>query len=134
MKVLVGVKRVVDYAVKIRILPDRSGIDLSTSKMSMNPFCEIAVEQAIRLKEQNIISEIIAFSIGPKGCQDTLRTAMAMGVDKAIHLHSDIRTDQNLQPLTSIDGDNAQTGPMLAGLLGWAQGVFASGMEISLDK
>jgi electron transfer flavoprotein beta subunit len=156
MRVLVGVKRAVDYAVKIRVSPDKSGVDLNNVKMSMNPFCEIAVEEAIRLKEKKKASEVIAISIGPKASQETLRTALAMGADKAIHVTTDVRTDQVMQPLAvskimakfatekecdlvivgkqAIDGDNAQTGPMVAGLLGWSQGTFAAGLDFSDDK
>lgn len=155
MRVLVGVKRAVDYAVKIRVSPDKSGVDLANVKMSMNPFCEIAVEEAIRLKEQKKATEVIAISIGPKASQETLRTALAMGADKGIHITTDLRTDQVLQPLAvskiiakfaaekecdmvivgkqAIDGDNGQTGPMVAGLLGWSQGTFAAGLEVSDD-
>ncbi|KAF4320541.1 hypothetical protein BBO99_00005718 [Phytophthora kernoviae] len=151
MKVLVPVKRVVDYAVKIRVEP--KGVDLKNVKMSMNPFCEIAVEEAIRLKEKKIATEVVAVSIGPKQSQETLRTALAMGADRGIHITTDMRTDQELQPLAvakllkevvnkedpklvicgkqSIDADAAQTGPMLAGLLDWSQGTFAS--EVVLD-
>ena len=92
MRVLVGVKRVVDYATKIRVAADKKAVDISNVKMSMNPFCEIAVEEAIRLKEKKLATEIIAVSIGPKGCQETLRTAMAMGCDKSIHITTDSRT------------------------------------------
>mmetsp|Transcript_24965 Transcript_24965/g.25180 ORF Transcript_24965/g.25180 Transcript_24965/m.25180 type:complete len:261 (+) Transcript_24965:120-902(+) len=156
MRVLVGVKRVLDYAVKTRVSIDGTGTDLRNMKMSMNPFCEIAVEEAIRMKENKAIYDIIAVSIGPKGCQDTLRTALAMGADKAIHIFTDIRTDQNLQPLAvakilskiiikeninlvllgkqSIDGDNCQTGSMLAGRLGWSQGLFASNINIDPEN
>mmetsp|Transcript_26230 Transcript_26230/g.38871 ORF Transcript_26230/g.38871 Transcript_26230/m.38871 type:complete len:254 (+) Transcript_26230:58-819(+) len=156
MRVLVGVKRAVDYAVKVRVLPDKTGVDLANVKMSMNPFCEIAVEQAIRLKEKKIANEVVAISIGPKACVETLRTALAMGADKGIHVTTDVRTDQGISPLAvaniishfakseeanmvivgkqAIDGDNAQTGPMVAGLLGWSQGTFACGMEIDGEK
>ncbi|ETM03217.1 hypothetical protein L917_00540, partial [Phytophthora nicotianae] len=153
MKVLVPVKRVVDYAVKIRVEP--KGVDLKNVKMSMNPFCEIAVEEAIRLKEKKVASEIVAVSIGPKQSQETLRTALAMGADRGIHITTDMRTDQELQPLAvakllkevvakedpklvicgkqSIDADAAQTGPMLAGLLDWSQGTFASEVAVEGD-
>ncbi|KAF4046347.1 Electron transfer flavoprotein domain-containing protein [Phytophthora infestans] len=153
MKVLVPVKRVVDYAVKIRVEP--KGVDLKNVKMSMNPFCEIAVEEAIRLKEKKVASEIVAVSIGPKQSQETLRTALAMGADRGIHITTDMRTDQELQPLAvakllkevvakegpklvicgkqSIDADAAQTGPMLAGLLDWSQGTFASDVAVDGD-
>ena len=100
MKVLVAVKRVVDYAVKVRVNPDRiTGVDLSNVKMSLNPFCEIAVEEAVRLKEGKHASEVVAVSIGPKQCNETLRTALAMGCDRGIHVHTDKRTDyMELQP------------------------------------
>jgi electron transfer flavoprotein beta subunit len=132
MKILLGVKRVVDYAAKVRVLPDKSAVDLGSVKMSVNPFCEIAIEEAVRLKEKKLAKEIIAVSIGPKVNQEALRTALAMGVDRAIHVNSDLRGDQELQPLAvakifkavaikekvdlillgkqSIDGDNCQTG------------------------
>lgn len=144
MKILVPVKRVVDYNVKIRIKPDGSGVDTANVKMSMNPFDEIAVEEAIRLKEAGTASEIVAVSIGPQKAQETLRTALAMGADRAIL----IKTDIAIEPLTvakilktiaeqeqptliilgkqAIDDDSNQTGQMLAGLLGWPQGTFAS--------
>merc|ERR1711998_742163 len=94
MRVLVGVKRVIDYAVKIRIKPDKTGVEMANVKMSMNPFCEIAVEEAVRLKEKNK-AEVVAVTIGPAKSQETLRTALAMGVDRGIH----IETDENLEPL-----------------------------------
>lgn len=145
MKAIVPIKRVVDYAVKVRL----SGSVVDTNvKMSMNPFCEIALEEAIRLKEKGLISEIVALSIGPLQCQETLRQALAMGADRAILIKTSARTDTELQPLAvakvlqnivtseqsslvllgkqSIDGDNNQTGQMLAGLLGWSQATFAS--------
>jgi electron transfer flavoprotein beta subunit len=144
MKILVPVKRVVDYNVKIRIKPDGSGVDTANVKMSMNPFDEIAVEEAIRLKEAGTASEIVAVSIGPQKAQETLRTALAMGADRAIL----VKTDIGVEPLTvakilkkiaeqeqpgliilgkqAIDDDSNQTGQMLAGLLGWPQGTFAS--------
>jgi electron transfer flavoprotein beta subunit len=99
MKAIVGVKRVIDYAVKVRVSADKTGVDLSQVKMSMNPFCEIAVEEAVRLKEKKVINEIIAVSIGPKQAQETLRTALAMGADRAIHVTTDLRLDQELLPL-----------------------------------
>jgi electron transfer flavoprotein beta subunit len=155
MKVLVGVKRVVDYAVKIRVDKTKNLIDLSNVKMSMNPFCEIAVEEAIRLKEKEIAKEIVALSIGPKLCQETLRTSLAMGADRAIHVVTDQRTDQDIQPLVvaqilahfakrdaidliilgkqSIDSDNCQTGPMTAALCGWSQCTFASVVDMKGD-
>lgn len=153
MKVLVPVKRVVDYAVKIRVAP--KGVELNNVKMSMNPFCEIAVEEAIRLKEKKVASEVVAVSIGPKQAQETLRTALAMGADRGIHIETDLRTDQELQPLAvakllkaivdqespslvitgkqSIDADAAQTGPLLAGLLDWSQATFASDVAVDGD-
>jgi electron transfer flavoprotein beta subunit len=152
MRVLVGVKRVVDYAVKVRVRPDKSGVELNNVKMSMNPFCEIAIEEAVKLKEKGIAKEVVAVSIGSKQCQETLRTAMAMGADRAVLVTTDLRTDQDLQPLAvakllksvvdkeqpqlvlvgkqSIDGDFGQTGIMLAGLLGWPQASFVSKLAI----
>ncbi len=147
MKILVAVKRVVDYNVKIRVKSDRSGVELANVKMSMNPFCEIAIEEAVRLKEKGIATEIVAVSIGPAQAQETLRTALAMGADKAVL----VQTDETVEPLgvakilqklvaqenpqlvilgkQSIDGDNNQTGQMLSALLGWGQGAFASKVE-----
>ncbi|QQP91627.1 electron transfer flavoprotein subunit beta/FixA family protein [Skermanella rosea] len=144
MKVLVPVKRVVDYNVKIRVKADGSGVETANVKMSMNPFDEIAVEEAVRLKESKAATEVIAVSLGVQACQETLRTALAMGADRAIH----VLTDADLQPLAvakalkavvekeqpqlvimgkqAIDDDANQTGQMLAALLGWAQGTFAS--------
>jgi electron transfer flavoprotein beta subunit len=150
MKVLVGVKRVVDYAVKVRV--QNKSVDLKNIKMSLNPFCEIAVEEAIRLKEAKKADEVVAVSIGPKQCTETLRTALAMGCDRAIHITTDLRTDyMELQPYAvaklfekmvekegsnlvflgkqGIDSDCGQTGPMLAGFLGWPQVTFASNIE-----
>jgi electron transfer flavoprotein beta subunit len=152
MRVLVGVKRVVDYAAKVRVSADKSGVDLSNVKMSMNPFCEIAVEEAVRLKEAKAADEVVAVSIGPKQCSETLRTALAMGCDRAVHVKTDLRTDyMQLQPLATarlfqkvaeqvepdlvllgkqgIDSDAGQTGPMLAGLMGWPQATFAAKVE-----
>lgn len=150
---MVGVKRVVDYAVKVRIAGDKKGVDLANVKMSMNPFCEIAVEEAIKLKEKKAAQEIIAVSIGPKQAQETLRTALAMGADRGIHIETDMRTDSEMQPLAvakvfkhlaekekvnmvllgkqAIDGDNCQTGPMTAALLNWSQCTFAA--ELAVD-
>lgn len=151
MKIFVGVKRVVDYAAKVRVLPDKSGVDLGTVKMSLNPFCEIAVEEAIRLKEKKIAREVVAVTVGPKSSQEVLRTALAMGADRAIHVQSDMRLDQELQPMAvartfeklakkegdvdliilgkqSIDGDNCATGPMLGAFLGWPQCTFAANL------
>jgi electron transfer flavoprotein beta subunit len=152
MKVLVPVKRVIDYNVKARVKPDQSGVDLANVKMSMNPFCEIAVEEAVRLKEKGAATEVVAVSIGPAQAQETLRTALAMGADRAIL----IQTDQHVEPLAvakllkvlvaeenpglvllgkqSIDGDNNATGQMLAALLDWPQATFASAVEIAGDK
>ncbi|HVL70773.1 MAG TPA: electron transfer flavoprotein subunit beta/FixA family protein [Beijerinckiaceae bacterium] len=143
MKVLVPVKRVVDYNVKIRVRPDGSGVELANVKMSMNPFDEIAVEEAIRMKEQGKATEIVAVSIGPQQAQETIRTALAMGADRGIL----VKTDQAVEPLAvakilkkvvdnespqlvilgkqAIDDDSNQTGQMLAALLGWPQGTFA---------
>lgn len=144
MKVLVAVKRVIDYAAHIRVKKDETGVETANVKMSMNPFDEIAVEEAVRLKEQGIATEIIVVSIGISQNQETLRTALAMGADRAIL----IETDQDIQPLAAakilqvlvnrecpqliilgkqaIDSDNNQVGQMLAGLLSWSQGTFAS--------
>jgi electron transfer flavoprotein beta subunit len=144
MKIIVPVKRVVDYNVKIRVKSDGSGVDLANVKMSMNPFDEIAVEEAIRLKEKGIATEIIAVSIGPQQAQETIRTALAMGADRGIL----VKVDGEVEPLgvakilkaiaeaeqpglvivgkQAIDDDSNQTGQMLAALLGWAQGTFAS--------
>ena len=144
MKLLVPVKRVIDYNVKPRVKADGSGVELAGVKMSMNPFDEIAVEEAVRLKEKGVATEIVAVSIGVPQCQDTLRTALAMGADRAVL----VQTDAALEPLAvaktlkalverenpslvlmgkqAIDDDMNATGQMLAGLLGWAQGTFAS--------
>jgi electron transfer flavoprotein beta subunit len=149
MKILVPVKRVVDYNVKIRVKPDGSGVELANVKMSMNPFDEIAVEEAIRLREKGKATEIVAVSIGPQQAQETLRTALAMGADRAIL----VKVDGLVEPLAvakilksvaekeapqlvimgkqAIDDDANQTGQMLAALLGWAQGTFASKVEIA---
>ena len=149
MKALVAVKRVIDYNVKARVKADGSGVDLANVKMSMNPFDEIAVEEAIRLKEKGVVTEIVAVSLGVIQCQETLRTALAMGADRAILVES----DAELQPLAvakllqavaakeapqliilgkqAIDDDSNQTGQMLAALLGWSQATFASKVEIN---
>ena len=148
MKIVVPVKRVLDYNVKPRVKADGTGVDLANVKMSMNPFDEIAVEEAIRLKEKGAATEVVVVSIGEPKAADTLRTALAMGADRAVL----ITADQPVEPLgvakllakvveeeqpglvilgkQAIDGDNNQTGQMLAGLLGWAQGTFASKVEI----
>ena len=152
MKILVPVKRVVDYNVKVRVKSDGSGVDLANVKMSMNPFDEIAVEEAVRLREQGIATEVIAVSCGVSQCQETLRTAMAIGADRAIL----VETNEDLQPLAvakllkalvdreqpqlvvlgkqAIDDDCNQTGQMLAGLLDWGQATFASKLEIANGK
>src|SRR5918997_1217985 len=149
MKVLVTVKRVVDFNVKIRVKPDGSGVELANIKMSMNPFDEIAIEEAIRLKEQGKATEIVAVSIGPQAAQETIRTALAMGADRGIL----VKTDQTTEPLAvakilkklvekespqlvimgkqAIDDDSNQTGQMLAALLGWPQGTFAYRIAVS---
>jgi electron transfer flavoprotein beta subunit len=152
MKILVAVKRVVDYNVKVRVKADNSGVDLANVKMSMNPFCEIAVEEAVRLKEQGIATEIVAVSVGPAQAQEQLRTALALGVDRAVL----VETNEELNSLAvakllkavvdkeqpqlvitgkqAIDSDNNQTGQMLAALTGFAQGTFASKVEVAGDQ
>jgi electron transfer flavoprotein beta subunit len=152
MKVLVAVKRVVDYNVKVRVKPDGSGVDTANVKMSMNPFDEIAVEEAVRLKEKGVATEIVAVSCGPTSCQETLRTALALGADRAILVESDVE----LQPLAvakllravvakeqpklvilgkqAIDDDSNQTGQMLAALLGWPQGTYASKVDVAAER
>jgi electron transfer flavoprotein beta subunit len=152
MKILVPVKRVVDYNVKIRVKPDGSGVELANIKMSMNPFDEIAVEEAIRLKEAGTATEIVAVSIGPAQASETIRTALAMGADRGIL----VKADGVVEPLAvakilkgivdaekpglvilgkqAIDDDSNQTGQMLAALLGWAQGTFASKQTIEGDS
>jgi electron transfer flavoprotein beta subunit len=152
MKVLVPVKRVIDYNVKARVKSDQTGVDLANVKMSMNPFDEIAVEEAVRQKEKGAATEVVAVSIGPAQAQETLRTALAMGADRAIL----VQTTDDLEPLAvakvlqkviaeespdvvimgkqAIDGDNAATGQMLAALLGWPQATFASAVELSAGK
>src|SRR5512144_55595 len=152
MKILVAVKRVVDYNVKVRVKPDGSGVDTANVKMSMNPFDEIAVEEAVRLKERGVATEIVAISAGLGSSQETLRTALALGADRAIL----VETDADLQPLSvakllkaivekekpqvvilgkqAIDDDSNQTGQMLAALLGWPQATYASKIELSAGK
>jgi len=152
MKVLVPVKRVIDSNVKARVKPDQTGVDLANVKMSMNPFCEIAVEEAVRLKEKGIATEVVAVSIGPIQAQETIRTALAMGADRGIL----IQTDADVSPLEvakmlkavvaeespelvlmgkqAIDGDNNAVGQMLAALLDWPQATFASKVEIAGGK
>ena len=149
MKLLVAVKRVIDFNVKPRVKMDGSGVDLANVKMSMNPFDEIAVEEAIRLKEKGVATEIVAVSIGPAKAQETLRTALAMGADRAVL----VQTEEEVEPLAvakilkgiaaeenpdliilgkqAIDDDSNQTGQMLAALLGWPQGTFASKVEVA---
>ena len=151
MKILVPVKRVLDYNVKPRVKSDGTGVDLANVKMSMNPFDEIGIEEAIRLKEKGVATEVVAISVGPAKAQETLRTALAMGADRAIL----VQTDDAVEPLAlakifkaiadaeqpglvilgkqAIDDDNNQTGQMLAALTGWAQGTFASAVAVDGD-
>ncbi len=153
MKILVPVKRVIDAYVTVRVKADESGVETSNVKMSMNPFCEIAIEEAVRLKEAGNAEEIIAVSAGSMQCQETLRTALAMGADRAILIQTE---ESDLQPLAiakllkaitdkenpglvlmgkqAIDGDHNQTGQMLAALLNWAQGTFASKLDLESDS
>ena len=152
MKVLVAVKRVVDYNVKIRVKSDGSGVELTNVKMSMNPFDEIGIEEALRLREAGTASEVIAVSVGPQQAQETIRTALAMGADRGIL----IKHDEYVEPLgvakllkalverespglvivgkKAIDGDHSETGQMLAAILGWPQGAFASKLEFEGDS
>ena len=152
MKVLVPVKRVIDYNVKVRVKADNTGVELANVKMAMNPFDEIAVEEALRLKEAGGADEVVAVSIGPSQNQETIRTALAMGADRGIH----IEASHDIEPLAvakllkavverenpglvlvgkqAIDDDCNQTGQMLAALLGWAQGTFVSALEVTGDK
>jgi len=151
MKILVAVKRVIDYNVKVRVKADGSGVETSNVKMSMNPFDEIAVEEALRLKEAGTAEEVVAVSMGIDRCQETIRTALAMGADRGIL----VQTDAELEPLAvakllkvlverespglvivgkqAIDGDHSETGQMLAALLGWPQGTFASKLDFEGD-
>ncbi|EIE23998.1 electron transfer flavo protein beta-subunit [Coccomyxa subellipsoidea C-169] len=144
----IAVKRVIDYNARVRVKADKSGVETANVKMSMNPFCEIAVEEALRLKGKKLAEEVVAVSLGPKACQDQIRTAMAMGADRGIH----VLTDTELQPLAvakllakiaeretpdmfllgkqAIDDDCNQTGQMLAALLSWPQATFASKVEM----
>ncbi|KFZ31305.1 hypothetical protein IDSA_00800 [Pseudidiomarina salinarum] len=149
MKVLVAVKRVIDYNVKVRVKADRSDVDLANVKMALNPFCEIAVEEAVRLKENNIADEVVVVSIGPKAVQEQLRTALALGADRAIQVETDEMPDslavakllkavvEKEQPQLvilgkqAIDSDNNQTGQMLGALTGMPQGTFASKVEVA---
>ncbi|MGE8046881.1 electron transfer flavoprotein subunit beta/FixA family protein [Pseudomonas monteilii] len=152
MKILVAVKRVVDYNVKVRVKADQTGVDLANVKMALNPFCEIAVEEAVRLKEQGVATEVVVVSVGPDAAQEQLRTALALGADRAVL----VKTDAELGSLAiakalkatvvkeqaqlvilgkqAIDSDNNQTGQMLAALTGYAQGTFASKVEVAGDK
>jgi len=152
MKVLVPIKRVIDANVKVRVKADKSGVELANVKMAMNPFCEIAVEEAVRLKEAGTVTEVIAVSAGATQAQETIRTALAMGADRGILVES----DTSLEPLAiakvlkavveregaelvilgkqSIDGDNNQTGQMLSALLGWSQGTFISKIVLADGK
>ena len=152
MKVLVSVKRVIDYNVKVRVKSDQTGVDLANVKMAMNPFCEIAVEEAVRLKEKGVADEIVVVSIGPKSCQEQIRTALALGADRGIQ----IETDEDLESLAvakllakvveeeqpglvilgkqSIDSDNNQTGQMLGALTEMPQGTFASEVDVADGK
>ena len=151
MKVLVPVKRVVDANVKVRVKPDGTGIDLANVKMAVNPFCEIGIEEAVRLKEAGVAEEVIAVAVGESSCQEQLRTCLALGADRAIL----VETEADLEPLAiakllkaiydqeqpgivilgkqSIDGDNSQTGPMFAALTGLPQGTFASNLSVDGD-
>ena len=146
----------INYAVPVRVRADKMAVELNNVKMSMNPFCEIALEEAVRLKEKKVASEVVAVSIGPKEAQETLRTALANGADKAIHVPTDLRIDQELQPLSaakilakiaertesdlvilgkqSIDSDAGQVGQMIAALLDWPQATYASEVTVSDDK
>jgi len=155
MRAIVCVKRVVDYAVKVRVKADKTAVDIANVKMSMNPFCEIAVEEGLRLKEKGVIKELVVVSCGADKTSETLRQALAMGADRAIHLKTAMRTDQEMQPLAvakllakmvekeepslvllgkqAIDDDSNQTGAMLAGLLGWPQAGCASKVTVSDD-
>ena len=152
MKALVAVKRVVDYNVKVRVKADKTGVELANVKMAINPFCEIAVEEAVRLKEKGIVTEIVVVSVGPKEAQEQIRTAMALGADRGIL----VETAEEAQPLAiakllkqicdaeqpqlvilgkqAIDGDNNQTGQMLAALTGYAQGTFAAVLKVEGGK
>ncbi|AQU84729.1 MULTISPECIES: electron transfer flavoprotein subunit beta/FixA family protein [unclassified Halomonas] len=156
MKIVVCVKRVIDYNVKIRVKPDHSDVDLTNVKMAMNPFCEIAVEEAVRLKERGVATEVVAVTIGPKVAQEQLRTALALGADRAVHIDTSAEANERVESLTvakllakvveeeqpglvilgkqAIDTDNNQTGQMLAALAGLPQGTFASEVEISGDE
>ena len=152
MKIIVGIKRVIDYNVNVRVKSDQTGVETANVKMSMNPFDEIAVEEGVRMREAGTASTLVAVSIGPTQCQETIRTALAMGCDSGIH----VSCNDNLEPLAvakllaavserekpdlvilgkqAIDNDNNQTGQMLASLMGWSQGTFASKLELKEQK
>lgn len=152
MKILVPVKRVIDYNVKVRVKADQSGVDLANVKMALNPFCEIAIEEAVRLKEAGVATEVVAVSIGSNAAQEQLRTALALGADRAIHLETELNVDslqvakllakvvEQEQPQLvilgkqAIDSDNNQTGQMLAALTGMGQGTFASKVVVNEGK
>lgn len=152
MKILVAVKRVIDYNVKVRVKADHSDVDLTNVKMALNPFCEIAIEEAVRLQEKGIAEEIVVVSIGPKACQEQIRTALALGADRGIHIETDVMPDSlgtakllskvvaEEQPQLvilgkqAIDSDNNQTGQMLAALTDMPQGTFASEVSIQDNK
>lgn len=151
MKILVPVKRAVDYNVKVRVKPDNSGVDLNNVKMAINPFCEIAIEEAIRLKEKGVATEVVVISIGDKACQEQIRTGLALGADRGIHIETDVgvvvdslqvakllqKVVESEQPdlvilgKQAIDSDNNQTGQMLAALTGMPQGTFASEVVVA---
>lgn len=152
MKILVPVKRAIDYNVKVKVKADNSGVDLTNAKMAINPFCEIAVEEAVRLKEKGVASEIVVVSIGDKACQEQIRTALALGADRGLHIETATQLD-SLQVAKllakvveeeapqlvilgkqSIDSDNNQTGQMLAALTGMPQGTFASKVDVQGDS
>lgn len=152
MKILVPVKRAIDYNVKVRVKPDNSAVDLTNAKMSINPFCEIAVEEAVRLKEKGVATEIVVVSIGSKSCQEQIRTSLALGADRGIQIDTELTLDslqiaKLLQKVVeeespdlvilgkqSIDSDNNQTGQMLAALTGMPQGTFASEIIVDAGK
>lgn len=153
MKILVAVKRVVDHSVRVRPKPDGSGMDTASAKMSINPFCEIALEEALRVKERGLASEVVVVSLGGLAVQEQLRTGLAMGADRAIHIHSDLlypeplfvaqclqrivvreQPDLVLLGKQGIDGDHNQIGQMLAGLCNWPQATFAFKVELQADK
>jgi len=153
LKILVPVKRVIDYAVKVRVKANKTGVEKNNVRMSMNPFCEIAVEEAVRLKSKGVAEEIVAVSIGPKKSQETIRTALAMGADRGIHISTDMEIDTELQPPAvsrllaklvereqpgvvimgkqAIDDDCNQVGQMLSARLGWPQATFASNIDLT---